>query len=111
MLTTFFEYVCMRVYPVTSLCVILKTWIETFAYVDMAVGCHENPQKPGHGGQLVKYVLLKDGVTSRPLTSRNHNCDKEYIIGVAFQHFFKQNQDSQPHDANITHTDKSNFLS
>ena len=106
MLTAFLKDVCMRGYHFTSLCVICKTWIETFASTDIAGGSYENPQNPGHGGHFVRENLLNASLRSK-LPVRRHRS----VIEVAFQHFFYQNQDSSPHNANITHTYKSNFLS
>ena len=122
MLTSFLEYVSMRVDPVMSLCVIFKTWIETFAYSDVAENSYKNPDEPRHYCQSVRQALLKDSLPSPELflevvivscvyTYRNHSYDIDSIIGVAFKHFFTQNPDSQPHDANITHTNKFEFLS
>ena len=79
MLTPFLKDVCMRGYHIMSLCVIFKTWIETFACPDIAECCHENPEKPGHSGQLVTYVPLKESLKSRLLLSRKHNYDMNTI--------------------------------
>ena len=59
MLTTFFEYVCKRVYPVMSLCVILKTWIETFAYSDDTESCCKKTDNHEHGCQSLRRVSSK----------------------------------------------------
>ena len=58
MLTSFLEYVCMRVDPVMGLCVIFKTWIETFAYSDVAESCHKYREKSQHDCHEVGYALL-----------------------------------------------------
>ena len=54
MLATVFEYVCMGVYPVMTLCVIFEIWVETFAYSDVAESCYKNPDKPEHDCQPVR---------------------------------------------------------
>ena len=67
MLTSFLEYVCMRVDPVMSLCVIFKTWIETFAYSDVAENSEKNPDEPRHYCQPGNCSLLRGGLTSGDL--------------------------------------------
>ena len=63
MLTTFLEYVCLRVH-VMSLCLAFKTWIETFAHPDAAIKCCKKTDKSGHGRQSVRYNQLRGGPTS-----------------------------------------------
>ena len=116
MLTPFLKDVCMRGYHIMSLCVIFKTWIETFACPDIAECCHENPEQPGHGGQLVTYVPPKESLKSRLLLSRTHNYDMNTIklitseyLRSCIQKKFGQNQDSQQHRGQH-HTDTNRIL-
>ena len=58
-------YVCVRVRvceeAVMSLCIIFKTWIETFAYSDVAKKSYKNPGEPRHYCQSGS-VLFSDEV-------------------------------------------------
>ena len=97
-LATFLEYVCTRVYPTMSLCVVFKTWIETFADSGEAKSGNNNPEDPGHGWQTAKYYSLGysllDCQSKIQLPRHGHHI-------VAFESF--QKKDSRPHDASHTH--------